>query len=252
MGHLTALRPVSALEQLRLERLISLLPKSVANVLEIGARHGVMTQILAELYDDVTALDLRRPSFQINGVRTVAGDVQNLQFPDNSFDCVVCTEVLEHVPDFAAGARELVRVARKYILLGVPYRQDTRVGRTTCIHCGKISPPFGHLNSFDERKIATLFAGADISSMEYVSENRDRTNAVSAWLQDLGGNPYGSYDQEEPCIHCGGKLNRPEQVSLIRRLAAALGYRLYRLQCAFNRLRPTWILVLFEKRQAVR
>jgi methyltransferase family protein len=251
MGEIAALQPVSPLEQLRLERLTSLLPKNATSVLEIGARHGVMTQIMAEMYDDVTALDLKAPSFQINGVRTVAGDVQQLQFPDNSFDCVVCTEVLEHVPDYAAGARELVRVARKYILLGVPYRQDTRVGRTTCIHCGKIGPPFGHLNSFDERKIRSLFAGAEVSAIEYVSENRERTNAVSSWLQDFGGNPYGNYEQEEPCIHCGGKLNRPEQSSFVRRAAAALGCRIYRLQYALNQPRPTWILVLFEKRHAV-
>ena len=249
MGDFTADMPISELEQLRLERLHSLLPRNATSVLEIGARHGVMTQMLADIYAEVTALDLRKPSFEIEGVRTVAGDIQKLQFQDSSFDCVVCTEVLEHVPDFAAGARELVRVARKYILLGVPYRQDTRVGRTTCAHCGKISPPFGHLNSFDEKKIARLFAGADISSLEYVSENRERTNVVSSWLQDIGGNPYGSYDQEEPCGHCGGILSRPTQLSFRRRATAALGCGLYRLQYALNRPRPTWILVLFEKQQ---
>jgi SAM-dependent methyltransferase len=240
------------LEQLRLERLISLLPKNATSVLEIGARHGVMTQRLAEIYGEVTALDLKKPSFEIDGVRTVEGDVQRLQFENDSFDCVVCTEVLEHVPDFAAGAKELVRVAKNYILLGVPYRQDTRVGRTTCAHCGKISPPFGHLNSFDERKITNLFAGARISSIEYVSENRERTNVVSTWLQDLGGNPYGTYDQEEPCIHCGGELNRPTELSFIQRAAAAVGCQLYRLQYSFNRPRPTWMLVLFKKRAADR
>jgi cyclopropane fatty-acyl-phospholipid synthase-like methyltransferase len=249
MGQLAVDKPISALEQLRLERLISLLPKNVTSVLEIGARHGVMTQRLAEIYDQVTALDLKKPLFQIDGVRTVEGDVQRLEFPDNSFDCVICTEVLEHVPDFGAGAKELVRVSNNYILLGVPYRQDTRVGRTTCVHCGNISPPFGHLNSFDEGKIRSLFSGAEISAIEYVSENRERTNIVSSWLQDLGGNPYGTYDQEEACIHCGGKLESPKQLPAIRRLAAALGSRLYRLQYALNRPRPTWILVLFKKRQ---
>ncbi len=249
MGHLAATVPISALERLRLDRLMALLPKDVISVLEIGARHGVMTQRLAEICDQVTALDLKKPSFDIDGVSTVEGDVQRLQFPDNSFDCVICTEVLEHVPRFEAGAKELVRVAKNYILLGVPYRQDTRVGRTTCIHCGKISPPFGHLNSFDERKIADLFAGAEISSVEYVSKNRERTNVVSTWLQDFGGNPYGSYDQEESCVHCGRKLHRPEQLSFVRRAAAALGCRLYRIQYVFNRPRPTWILVLFRKKR---
>ena len=105
MGQLSALGHVSALEQERLERLFSMLPKDAVSVLEIGARYGVMTEKLAELYPNVTALDLTRPRFEIPGVTTVAGDVQRLQFPDDAFDCVVCTEVLEHVPDYAAGAR---------------------------------------------------------------------------------------------------------------------------------------------------
>ncbi len=248
MRQLAASGPISPLEQVRLERLTSLLPRDAGSVLEIGARHGVVTERLAGIYGQVTALDLRRPRFDIDGVTTVSGDVQHLQFPDNSFECVVCTEVLEHVPDFTAGAKELLRVASSYVLLGVPYRQDTRVGRTTCVRCGKISPPFGHLNSFDERTIRQLFAGAEISSIQYVAENRERTNFLSRWLQDFAGNPYGNYDQEEPCIHCGGKLERPKRLSCAQRMAAASGCRLYHVQRALNRPRPTWILVLFKKK----
>jgi SAM-dependent methyltransferase len=239
---------ISALERVRLDRLLSLLPrKDVNKVLEIGARHGVVTRLLAGIYDEVTALDLSRPPFHIDKVTTVQGDVQKLQFPDNSFDCVVCTEVLEHVPDFAAGAKEITRVSNSQILIGVPYRQDTRVGRTSCVHCRKISPPFGHINTFDEKKIERLFAGAQISSIEYVSITRERTNFLSTWLQDFARNPYGTYDQEEPCIHCGGKLERPTNRSFIRRLAGALGLRLYKLQYKLNRPRATWMLVRLQK-----
>src|SRR5579875_4152823 len=124
-------------EERRVERVMSLLPTEAVSVLEIGARHGVMTRRLAAKFEDVTALDLQMPSFDIPGVSRVKGDVQRLQFPDNAFDCIVCTEVLEHVPDAAAAAREMTRVTRSHILVGVPYRQDTRVGRLTCKHCGK-------------------------------------------------------------------------------------------------------------------
>ncbi len=240
---------ISSLETARLERLMSMLPKSAGTILEIGARHGVMTRKLSEICNNVTALDLRRPPFDMEHVTTVAGDVQRLQFPDNSFDCVVCTEVLEHVPDFAAGAREIQRVAKSRILIGVPYRQDTREGRTTCVHCGKINPPFGHLNTFDERKLKGLFSQVEVASVEYLSNTRDRTNFLSTWLQDLGKNPFGTYDQEEPCIACGRKLQEPTGRSLVARMAAALGHRLYNLQRRFNRPRPTWILMLFEKRR---
>ncbi|MBV8864698.1 MAG: class I SAM-dependent methyltransferase [Acidobacteriaceae bacterium] len=248
MAETIELNEISALEQLRLERVMSIMPRGATTILEIGARHGAMTRRLAEICQDVTALDLKKPAFRIDGVTNVQGDVRRLQFLDNSFECVVCTEVLEHVPDFEAAAKEIARVAKSYVLIGVPYRQDTRAGRMTCVHCGKINPPFGHINTFDEAKIKSLFPGLKVSLLEYLSKNRERTNFLSTWLEDFAGNPYGTYDQEEPCIACGGKLEEPVRLSFVRRVAGALGIRLYHLQYRFNRPRATWMLVLFEKK----
>lgn len=47
-------------------------------------------------------------------------NAEMLPFKDRSFDFVLCTEVLEHVPDWAGALRELQRVARKKILITVP------------------------------------------------------------------------------------------------------------------------------------
>ncbi len=38
--------------------------------------------------------------------------VERLPFDDASFDVVICTEVLEHVPDASAGIKEIARVLR--------------------------------------------------------------------------------------------------------------------------------------------
>jgi SAM-dependent methyltransferase len=237
----------SSLEDIRMAKVLAMLPETTANVLEIGARHGVMTEKLAAQVRSVTALDLSLPPFQLDRVTTVAGNVEHLEFADNTFDCIVCTEVLEHVPDVASAARELARVTRKHILIGVPYRQDTRVGRTTCNHCGRINPPYGHLNTFDEARLAQLFPTLKIVTTEYLAENRERSNFFSVWLQDLAGNPYGAYDQEEPCVFCGSKMSAPGKLSLPKRIAASIGVRLYDLQVRFNQPRPTWILLLLEK-----
>ena len=48
-------------------------------------------------------------------------DVHHLPFPDDSFDLVLCLEVLEHLPDSALGLQELLRVARDYVLVSVPH-----------------------------------------------------------------------------------------------------------------------------------
>lgn len=48
------------------------------------------------------------------------GDIYTLPYKSNSFDLVVCTEVLEHLDNPKKAYKELIRVSRKYILLSVP------------------------------------------------------------------------------------------------------------------------------------
>ncbi len=47
-------------------------------------------------------------------------NAERLPFKANSFDFVLCTEVLEHVPDWKKAFRELQRVSKKKILVTVP------------------------------------------------------------------------------------------------------------------------------------
>lgn len=50
----------------------------------------------------------------------IQGDIHKLPYPDNSFDTVICTEVLEHVVEPEKALQELVRVSSKYVVLTVP------------------------------------------------------------------------------------------------------------------------------------
>jgi SAM-dependent methyltransferase len=43
---------------------------------------------------------------------TVNGDGTRLPFPDHTFDVIICSEVMEHIPDDAAAAAELARVLK--------------------------------------------------------------------------------------------------------------------------------------------
>src|SRR5512139_805984 len=98
---MTGLEPyrASEREQSRTEDLLRRLPRGRHSVLDIGARDGHFSRRLTEYFTTVTALDLRQPGFEYPRVVTVAGDVRRLGFPDNSFDCVFCAEVLEHVAE---------------------------------------------------------------------------------------------------------------------------------------------------------
>jgi SAM-dependent methyltransferase len=180
-------------------------------------------------------------------VRPVQGDATDLHFPDNNFDVVFCAEVLEHVPALERVCSEIARVARHAVVIGVPFRQDTRLGRTTCNHCGKTNPPWGHVNTFDEYKVSSLFPRCNLIKTSFVGSTNERTNPLSTWLMNLAGNPWGVYDQDEPCIHCGKGMSPPASRTFSQKLIAAAALRLNRLQLPFNPAHSKWIHMVFRK-----
>jgi len=43
-----------------------------------------------------------------------------LPYKDNSFDLVICTEVLEHLEEPTKAFKEMLRVSKKYLIISVP------------------------------------------------------------------------------------------------------------------------------------
>jgi SAM-dependent methyltransferase len=234
-------------EIVRTQDLLAIVPKNLSSVLDVGARDGHFSRLLTEHFESVTALDLTLPQFDFDRVRPVQGDVTKLQFPDDNFDVVFCAEVLEHVPALQKACSEIERVARHAVVIGVPYRQDTRLGRTTCNHCGKRNPPWGHVNTFDEHKVSSLFHECRPIRTSFVGSTNDRTNSLSTWLMDLAGNPWGVYEQDEPCIHCGKQMSPPTSRSFAEKLITAMALRLNQLQSRFSPMHPNWLHMVFRK-----
>jgi SAM-dependent methyltransferase len=237
----------SPAEIARTRDLVEIVPKNLRTVLDVGARDGHFSHLLTQYFEAVTALDLTMPQFRFDRVLPVRGDVSNLQFPDKQFDVVFCAEVLEHIPALGKASSEISRLARYAIVIGVPYRQGIRVDRTTCNHCGKANPPWGHVNTFDEHKIKSLFPDCLAMKTSLVGSTKEGTNALSSWLMDVAGNPGGVYDQDEPCIYCGKRMSRPVDRSFPQKCVAAVAARINRLQSPLNPRHALWIHTLFRK-----
>lgn len=239
----------SAREKERIGDLMGLLPSDVETALDIGARDGFISRLLAERLSQVTALDLERPAIDHDRIRCVKGDATALDFPDASFDLVFCAEVLEHIPPQLLGKAcdELSRVSNRYVLIGVPYRQDIRMGRTTCRACGAKNPPWGHVNSFDENRLRGLFPSCAAVKRSFVGVADAGTNAISCLLMDMAGNPYGTYAQDEPCVHCGASLKAPPERNLLQKALTRAAFYARSAQAPFLKPHPNWIHLLLEK-----
>ncbi|MBW8886694.1 MAG: class I SAM-dependent methyltransferase [Fibrobacteres bacterium] len=235
-------------EQARIAALFNLIPERGGTALDIGARDGFLSVRLSQRYETVIACDLEKPASVPPSLAWVVGDAARLPFPDRAFDLVMCVEVLEHIPErlLRRVCAELTRVTRRNLIIGVPYDQDLRLGRTTCATCGGKNPPYGHVNVFNELNLECLFPELRAEKTELVGESQERTNGVSARLYDWAANPYGTYEQDEPCIHCGAKLVRPAQRSLPQRAFAFAATHLQRAQVAVTGRRSNWMHVLYS------
>jgi len=233
----------------RIARFFTLLPAHGPNVLDIGARDGHLSVLLAERFDHVVALDLSPPSVDHPRVQALQGDACALPFADNTFHTVVCAEVLEHIPAalLPKACSEIMRVASQCAVIGVPYRQDLRVACTTCYHCGTVNPPWGHVNSFDEQALCRLMKRALPARQDYVGRTREATNRLAAALMNYAGNPYGTYEQDEPCVSCGRLLTPPPARSLPQRVATRLATWALSVQKIFTPWHASWLHARFEK-----
>lgn len=75
-------------------------------VLVVGAAFWVDKELQEMLHAEVLRTDL----IQSEGIDMIV-DVCNMSFPDESFDCVICREVIEHVPE----DRELLFEVRRVL-----------------------------------------------------------------------------------------------------------------------------------------
>ena len=160
-----------------------------------------------------------------------------------------CAEVLEHIPPnlLERACAELARVAKSYVIIGVPYKQDIRYGRTTCIYCGGKNPPWGHVNSFEERTLEGLFPSLRLERLSYLGMAKSSTNFASVFLMDLAGNPYGTYSQEETCICCGKFVGRARERNRLEKVSTKLAICIHDIQNVFLSSHPNWLHVLFKK-----
>jgi dolichol-phosphate mannosyltransferase len=96
-------------------------PRHRRAVLDIGCGSGRIIQDLP----DAVGMDILLPKLRFLRDRhrhLVQGTVFALPFPDEQFDAVICSEVIEHIPDQPQVFQELTRVLRPggTLILGTP------------------------------------------------------------------------------------------------------------------------------------
>ncbi len=129
------------------------------------------------LFDPVFARlpDVERVTADLHAPADLRLDISDMDLPDGSFDLILCSHVLEHVPDDRAAMSELHRVLTPggLALVLVPYRPEV-----TTYEDPSIVSPLGRMVAFGQQDHVRIY-GSDLRERlaEAGFEVSDRTTA---------------------------------------------------------------------------
>ena len=125
----------------RFRQVSTLIPPDAKTLVDVGCGNGMFVNSLrksdAKRFDRIAGVDRSAAALAHVAAPRCRARVDALPFLDRSFDVASSMEVLEHLPVevFPSALSELARVARKYLLVSVPYRQDLAASLSRCPSC---------------------------------------------------------------------------------------------------------------------
>ncbi len=169
-----------------LERAIKAIPAG-CRILDAGAgeqRHKVLCDHLVYVAQDFGQYDgdgdhtgLQTGSWDQSAL-DIVGDITDIAEPDASFDAILCTEVLEHLPDPISAIREFSRLLRKdgILILTAPF--------SSLSHFSPYHYYTGFNKSFYEVHLAAnnfriLELNANGNFFEYLAQELRRITSIS-------------------------------------------------------------------------
>jgi len=131
----------------------------IKNILDIGCGSGFVIQRILQTFDSSIHIDgVDNDQQSLDAARKLnpsasffLSDIYNLQI-NNSYDLVMCLEVLEHLTDYHRALKEIKRVTRRYCLISVPHEPYFRLGEfLRGKHLKRFGDPPGHLHHWSRK-----------------------------------------------------------------------------------------------------
>ena len=148
-------------EYIRYDAILKRIPKGTQNVLDLGCGDGFLSYRMAEQGYQVTSMDLslnrlkrfKEQADRLN-IKQIEGDISKVDLPSESFDLIVCSEVIEHLPNYKEVLTEVWRLLKKggHFIVTVPNNQRLKI--FTCPHCLKKFYQDDHVNSFTQETLS--------------------------------------------------------------------------------------------------
>lgn len=105
-----------------------------------------------------------------NQFQLIQGDALNIPFDDNIFDRVICSEVLEHIPNYSMAIQEIARVTKTggRVGISVPHAWPERIN---WIISNDYKKDTGHIHLFNKKTLVSAFETHGLQCYDYHYEH---------------------------------------------------------------------------------
>jgi len=233
----------------RAAAVLALIPPSVRSILDVGCGTGDVVRAITDARPGISSVgcDSSPSALARAPGRVVRAGLPELPFRDKSFDLLLCLEVLEHIAEasYAASLRELERLAGRYIIIGVPYRENLLTKQVLCGSCGRVSHADCHVRAYTRRELHRLLQGFAVKKTVLAGIRQQRQSGVGMRLRHRLG---GLYYRPEffSCRYCGND-RFVEKARTASAMAGRTAVLINAVLTAFNKALPYWIIGLYER-----
>ncbi len=224
----------------------AMFPEGTASVLDVGCGDSAFARMLSNRARVVGA-DFSLTALRLAHGPVVCSTAERLPFADESFDVVVSSEMLEHLPTekLRKVTAELQRLARKRVIVSVPYRENLRLRYMRCPRCGHTFHCYGHVQCFDLPRLRRLFAGCRLVMWTHCGQYSWDYHPLLLYVRQYLGDKWFYWEKAHPrCPRCGHEAFVPHGNRLGSWCDLTNALLLHHTVAAH----PYWIVTAWEKK----
>jgi len=252
-------------EKERIIEIISSIPEKVRSILEVGCGNGAIVNNIKKRKDNfsrVVGVDISTSALKHVNTEKYKQNINNLKFDNNSFDCVIASEVIEHLTyyDFLMGIKEVQRVTNKWIIISVPNDENLEVNVRMCDKCFCWFNPNYHMNSFNKQSLSELFDDFEMVWLKEIgpSIKRIRYSNIAKMIYHYNKHPAPKIGI---CPQCGFNyanrkneyesfMNHKKMVNPIYKKIIVLWDIFFKLFFTKKIYKKRWLLAVYEKSES--
>jgi SAM-dependent methyltransferase len=232
-------------ERGRVELTASAVPSGSERILDVGCGDGRLSQEIRRKHECfLVGFDLSTVALHRLQGPTCCGSAAQLPFPDRSFDLVVSTEMMEHVPSqiYSDVLKEMSRVADKFILITVPNQENLSENMALCPSCGSRFHVWGHQRSYSIPGLKALFDQFHLVRAFAFGDHIESYNRILLWIrQELAGGFV--WEDRTICYSCQSSDRPIPRLPFLERICDSVNSRLW---APFSK-HPGWLLGLYAR-----